>query len=259
MSMLQSTRSGVTDGRPTFHCGVYLPGNQFKPVEPQKAAARRVHFTIGSSSAVGFVPRQRSFGDSRVCAVQQLQEQDSLLSSAGSRTGMKCNQTTASKRVVPPKPLLDTYRYSMVNLEESADVDLDSLINELCALEVQLDDVSHLAIKSNGGPRSVTKGATSVDNRCSFTDHMDNSQVHDRRALYFIVIPCFHPPGDFQEIQLRSRSPDNDSAFCDTVSLLSDAGTATLKSKEESNGGSSVDSTRGSMTTPSPTQVLRVL
>lgn len=47
------------------------------------------------------------------------------------------------KPAVPPKPPMDTYRYSMANLQETPDVDLDELIGELCALESQL---------SSGGP-----------------------------------------------------------------------------------------------------------
>ena len=34
---------------------------------------------------------------------------------------------------------MDSYRFSMANLEESQDVDLDAILGELCALENQCD------------------------------------------------------------------------------------------------------------------------
>lgn len=36
-------------------------------------------------------------------------------------------------------PRIDSYRFSMANLEDSQDVDLDAILGELCALETQCD------------------------------------------------------------------------------------------------------------------------
>lgn len=38
-------------------------------------------------------------------------------------------------------PRIDSYRFSMANLEESQDVDLDAILGELSALETQCDQV----------------------------------------------------------------------------------------------------------------------
>jgi hypothetical protein len=36
-------------------------------------------------------------------------------------------------------PRIDSYRFSMANLQDSQDVDLDAILGELCALETQVD------------------------------------------------------------------------------------------------------------------------
>lgn len=38
-------------------------------------------------------------------------------------------------------PRIDSYRFSMANLEESLDVDLDAILGELCALETKCNEV----------------------------------------------------------------------------------------------------------------------
>lgn len=37
-------------------------------------------------------------------------------------------------------PRIDTYRFSMANLEESQDADLDAILGELCALDSEYDE-----------------------------------------------------------------------------------------------------------------------
>lgn len=36
-------------------------------------------------------------------------------------------------------PRIDSFRFSMANLEDTQDVDLDAILGELCALETQCD------------------------------------------------------------------------------------------------------------------------
>lgn len=41
-------------------------------------------------------------------------------------------------------PRIDSYRFSMANLEDSQDVDLDAILGELCALETQCErEIGH--------------------------------------------------------------------------------------------------------------------
>lgn len=41
-------------------------------------------------------------------------------------------------------PRIDSYRFSMANLEDTQDVDLDAILGELCALETQCDqEIDH--------------------------------------------------------------------------------------------------------------------
>jgi Ras-associated and pleckstrin homology domains-containing protein 1 len=37
-------------------------------------------------------------------------------------------------------PRIDTYRFSMANLEETQDEDLDAILGELCALDSEYDE-----------------------------------------------------------------------------------------------------------------------
>ena len=42
-------------------------------------------------------------------------------------------------------PRIDSYRFSMANLEDTHDVDLDAILGELCALETQYErEIGHV-------------------------------------------------------------------------------------------------------------------
>ncbi|XP_054271121.1 amyloid beta A4 precursor protein-binding family B member 1-interacting protein-like isoform X1 [Macrosteles quadrilineatus] len=93
-------------------------------------------------------------------------------------------------------PRIDSYRFSMANLEDSQDVDLDAILGELCALESQYD----AALQATCIP---TKTEPEVVHRRTMSDVSQTT-------------------GAVQ----RTDSPDNDSAFSDSVSLLSSESSA---------------------------------
>ncbi|XP_011331307.1 abnormal cell migration protein 10 isoform X3 [Ooceraea biroi] len=96
-------------------------------------------------------------------------------------------------------PRIDSYRFSMANLEDSQDVDLDAILGELCALERRCDG----DIAATPAPDSQRSGRPT------------SARIN---------------PGDSTDIKneggLRTDSPDNDSAFSDTVSMLSSESSA---------------------------------
>lgn len=112
-----------------------------------------------------------------------LGELDSLTSDL--ENADKCRPPSADLN----SPRTDTYRFSMANLEDSQDVDLDAILGELCALESQY--------KERSSPR-----------------HSAGSDISTHRRT-----PSTSSPQSGSAI--RTESPDNDSAFSDSVSLFS--------------------------------------
>ncbi|XP_060854044.1 uncharacterized protein LOC132931945 isoform X1 [Rhopalosiphum padi] len=82
---------------------------------------------------------------------------------------------------------MDSYRFSMANLEDTQDVDLDAVLGELCALESQYQSTNSL-----------------LD-----SEKIDYNTINR-------MLSNSNQPGT-----VRTDSPDNDSAFSDCVSLLS--------------------------------------
>ncbi|KAL4141738.1 hypothetical protein QTP88_004319 [Uroleucon formosanum] len=82
---------------------------------------------------------------------------------------------------------MDSYRFSMANLEDTQDVDLDAVLGELCALESQYQSTNSLLDSEKIDYNSINR-------------MLSNSN---------------------QTGTVRTDSPDNDSAFSDCVSLLS--------------------------------------
>lgn len=50
------------------------------------------------------------------------------------------NDVTAMRPLEIVAPRIDTYRFSMANLEETQDADLDAILGELCALDSEYDE-----------------------------------------------------------------------------------------------------------------------
>ncbi|XP_075747832.1 ras-associated and pleckstrin homology domains-containing protein 1-like isoform X2 [Rhipicephalus microplus] len=135
-------------------------------------------------------------------------------------------------------PRLDGYRFSMVNLEESQDVELDAILGELCALETQFER----EIKATAAPPPS----------CTPTASQRSSTGCCRTKL------------DYQDgtvstnggVVARTDSPDNDSAFSDNVSMLSS------ESSASSGGGNNAPRTEpkpNSGLASSPCQLLEAI
>ncbi|XP_008560684.1 amyloid beta A4 precursor protein-binding family B member 1-interacting protein isoform X2 [Microplitis demolitor] len=97
-------------------------------------------------------------------------------------------------------PRIDSYRFSMANLEDSQDVDLDAILGELCALERRCDG----DIASTPAPDTQRTGRPN-SGRINAGDNTDIGKTDGG---------------------MRTDSPDNDSAFSDTVSMLSSESSA---------------------------------
>ncbi|XP_073977114.1 ras-associated and pleckstrin homology domains-containing protein 1-like isoform X2 [Rhodnius prolixus] len=91
-------------------------------------------------------------------------------------------------------PRIDSLRYSMANMEDTQDVDLDAILGELCALENEYEEAirtTNVATRKSGDMSS--REVNSPNN---------NSRLSQLSAG-------------------RTHSPDNDSAYSDSLSLLS--------------------------------------
>jgi hypothetical protein len=95
---------------------------------------------------------------------------------------------------VPKSERINSYRFSMANLEETQEAELDSILTELSLLE-QKGDMTRGRTQTHSRSSSIVSGANSTIS----TDMRESS---------------------------RTESPDNDSAFSDTVSLLSSESSA---------------------------------
>ncbi|VDO79569.1 unnamed protein product [Heligmosomoides polygyrus] len=138
---------------------------------------------------------------------------------------------------LPPKPPIDTIRYSMNNIKESADWQLDALLEELSALETQLN--------SSSGGDQLLLGIPSLPSGSS-------GVVAEKKT----IVPA-HSKDDVRVTTLSATcapsscsSPDGDSAFGDASS--------TESARCRNSAFSSNDSCRDSLHTPSPTQLMTV-
>lgn len=101
---------------------------------------------------------------------------------------------------VPKSERINSYRFSMANLEETQESELDSILTELSLLEQKSGDLRQGRTQTHSRSSSIVSGANStISSTATSTDIRESS---------------------------RTESPDNDSAFSDTVSLLSSESSA---------------------------------
>ncbi|XP_069700402.1 ras-associated and pleckstrin homology domains-containing protein 1 isoform X5 [Periplaneta americana] len=160
-------------------------------------------------------------------------------------------------------PRIDSYRFSMANLEDSQDVDLDAILGELCALENQYD----AAITAGSGGRNITQHSgpkrTSIPNTGMDRGSQHQSLLQQHRRTHsrsssegnrmLKLDSNDTDPLTKSDGGVRTESPDNDSAFSDNVSMLSSESSA---SSGGSGGRTDPGGKAGGLNlAPSPTQL----
>lgn len=88
----------------------------------------------------------------------------------------------------------------MANLEETQEAELDSILTELSLLEQKSSDLRQSRTQTHSRSSSIVSGANSTISSTATSTELRESS--------------------------RTESPDNDSAFSDTVSLLSSESSA---------------------------------
>ncbi|XP_054724095.1 ras-associated and pleckstrin homology domains-containing protein 1-like [Uloborus diversus] len=173
---------------------------------------------------------------------------------------------------------MDTYRFSMANMEDSQDVELDAILGELCALEDKLDremmPKSQSANQALGNAWMNSKSSNDAvllqNNNRSHGENKINSGHSRSNSGGGGSRPKFELGGmqvdmyceDFLRAQksdlgIRTESPDNDSAFSDNVSMLSSESSASSGGvRGEGHSSRSMSSQSSCMSlASSPTQV----
>ena len=98
----------------------------------------------------------------------------SLSTASSSYTATSSRESSATpvhmRRMSTPRvesPRLDSYRYSLINLEDSLDNDLDAILGELCALESNFNNTAQqLQQQQQKKPqKKVSNGSRSSDSR----------------------------------------------------------------------------------------------
>ncbi|KAL7017104.1 hypothetical protein ACKWTF_010247 [Chironomus riparius] len=100
---------------------------------------------------------------------------------------------------VPKTERINSYRFSMANLEETQESELDSILTELSMLE-QKGDLRQSRVQTHSRSSSIVSSGVNSTISTSTTATITSTE--------------------------RTDSPDNDSAFSDTVSLLSSESSA---------------------------------
>ncbi|XP_004929882.1 uncharacterized protein LOC101741823 isoform X2 [Bombyx mori] len=169
-----------------------------QPSEPAKWQRGGFLFSLNRSFRLNV--KSKSTNNSPVENKQTGQTMTALMSGLNS-TG---DGSLALRPLEIVAPRIDTYRFSMANLEETQDADLDAILGELCALDSEYDE--ELSRVSSGFASGSKDRVPRTTEPCTVRQEKDNSDAASGIT--------------------RTESPDNDSAFSDTVSMLSSESSA---------------------------------
>ncbi|GFY56920.1 ras-associated and pleckstrin homology domains-containing protein 1 [Trichonephila inaurata madagascariensis] len=188
------------------------------------------------------------------------------------------NKLCLSSKLTIPTPRMDTYRFSMANMEDSQDIELDAILGELCALEDKLDreimPKSQSANQALGNAWMNSKpSGGNVPNQNNVKNQLEpkatsghsrsNSGGSGTRPKFEIgglQVDMYSDEflrSQKSDLSLRTESPDNDSAFSDNVSMLSSESSASSGGvRGEGHSSRSMSSQSSCMSlASSPTQV----
>ena len=133
------------------------------------------------------------------------------------------------------------FRRSLINIEEAAqDDELDAILGELSVLGSQLESEIGAKLKSDPvseAPAATANGGQDSDN--SLSSHSRSSSGESGQIKQ--SSPVASSAASAGNKKSRTDSPDNDSAFCDNLSVLSSCSSSSknLESKTSSSGVSS--------------------
>lgn len=148
---------------------------------------------------------------------------------------------TSSGQLRPPNveiatPRIDRYRFSMANLEDSQDVDLDAILGELnvlenqCTIELNNARDSKLIAEAQKLSSTTTTAASQLQHQSRTHNRTSSEGVKMKQQDSGGGTTPSSLPHDNNLIHksdsVRTESPDNDSAFSDTVSMLSSESSA---------------------------------
>ena len=134
------------------------------------------------------------------------------------------------------------FRRSLINIEEAAqDDELDAILGELSVLGSQLESEIGAKLKSDPvseAPAATANGGQDSDNSLSSHSRSSSGESGQIKQSSSPVASSAASAGNKKS---RTESPDNDSAFCDNLSVLSSCSSSSknLESKTSSSGVSS--------------------
>lgn len=190
-----------------------------------------------------------------------------------SGTGENKDQSNVVRRqpkAVQDRALQNQYRCSLINLENTQDEELDAILDELNMLGTQFDEEIAVVDKQMTALSApdTTPSSSKTLNEKEGSSGSSSSGLHSRSDSGGSVDASGKPSSTNQNgnqngpgrlpMGPRTDSPDNDSAFCDNLSMLSSCSASSSSRTDQSKSSSGVSSTTSPTTSTSPDQEARI-